>query len=226
MPQSPARSLKRRVSSRLTTNSCEKRAIRIVVRIIVGLGNPGDEYGRTRHNSGFRVVRMLAQEMGVRMRSSGGDYLVGEGNISGRDVLLVLPLTYMNRSGLAVAHILEERGESPDVLLVVCDDVNMPLGWLRVRRKGGDGGNRGLESIIQALGTEAFARLRLGVGEPPDDLDLADYVLREFNEDETPVAEVMETEARGVARTVVVDGLDRAMNTYNKRVGFDGPTAA
>jgi PTH1 family peptidyl-tRNA hydrolase len=197
-----------------------------VVSIIVGLGNPGDEYRRTRHNAGFRVVRMLAQELGVRMRSSGGDYLIGKGNISGRDVLLVLPLTYMNRSGLAVAHLLQERGESPDVLLVVCDDVNMPLGSLRVRRKGGDGGNRGLESIIQALGTEEFARLRLGVGKPEENPDLADFVLREFAADEVSVAEVMETEARVVARAVVVDGLDTAMNTHNKTVGSEESTAA
>ncbi len=169
---------------------------------------------------------MLAQELGVRMRSSGGDYLIGKGNISGRDVLLVLPLTYMNRSGLAVAHLLQERGESPDVLLVVCDDVNMPLGSLRVRRKGGDGGNRGLESIIQALGTEEFARLRLGVGKPEENPDLADFVLREFAADEVSVAEVMETEARVVARAVVVDGLDTAMNTHNKTVGSEESTAA
>ncbi|MCK4513154.1 aminoacyl-tRNA hydrolase [bacterium] len=197
-----------------------------MVSIIVGLGNPGDEYRRTRHNAGFRVVRMLAQELGVRMRSSGGDYLIGKGNISGRDVLLVLPLTYMNRSGLAIAHLLQERGESPDVLLVVCDDVNMPLGSLRVRRKGGDGGNRGLESIIQALGTEEFARLRLGVGKPEENPDLADFVLREFAADEVSVAEVMETEAREVARAVVVDGLDTAMNTHNKTVGSEESTAA
>ncbi len=194
--------------------------------IIVGLGNPGDEYRRTRHNAGFRVVKMLAQELGVRMRSSGGDYLVGKGNISGRDVLLVLPLTYMNRSGLAVAHLLQERGESPDVLLVVCDDVNMPLGSLRVRKKGGDGGNRGLESIIGALGTEEFARLRLGVGKPEEDPDLADFVLREFAADEVSVAEVMETQGCEVARAVVIDGLDTAMNTYNKTVGSEESTAA
>ncbi len=194
--------------------------------IIVGLGNPGDEYRRTRHNAGFRVVGMLAQELGVRMRSSGGDYLIGKGNISGRDVLLVLPLTYMNRSGLAIAHLLLERGESPDVLLVVCDDVNIPLGSLRVRKKGGNGGNRGLESIIQALGTEEFARLRLGVGKPDEDPDLADFVLREFAGDEVSVAEVMETDAREVVRTVVVDGLDTAMNTYNKTVGSEESAAA
>lgn len=197
-----------------------------MVSIIVGLGNPGDEYRRTRHNAGFRVVKMLAQELGVRMRSSGGDYLVGKGNISGRDVLLVLPLTYMNRSGLAVAHLLQERGESPDVLLVVCDDVNMPLGSLRVRKKGGDGGNRGLESIIGALGTEEFARLRLGVGKPEEDPDLADFVLREFAADEVSVAEVMETQGCEVARAVVIDGLDTAMNTYNKTVGSEESTAA
>ncbi len=194
--------------------------------VIVGLGNPGDEYRRTRHNSGFRVVTALAEELGVQMRSSGGDYLIGKGNASGRDVSLVLPLTYMNLSGLAVADLLEQRGESPSVLLIVCDDVNMPLGWLRVRRGGGDGGNRGLQSIIRTLGTEEFARLRLGLGAPAKGLDLTDFVLQEFTADEAAIAAAMEAEARDVARSVVVDGLDAAMNTYNKRVGSEGPTAA
>ncbi len=197
-----------------------------MVSVVVGLGNPGGEYRRTRHNSGFRVVTTLADELGVRMRSSSGDYLIGTGSVSGRDVSFVLPLTYMNLSGFAVAHILEQRAESPASILVVCDDVNMPLGWLRVRGRGGDGGNRGLESIIRMLGTEEFARLRLGIGGPAEGVDLTDFVLQEFAADEAPIAAAMEAEARDVARTVIVDGLDAAMNMYNKRLGSEGPTAA
>ncbi len=204
----------------------DKGIIGIVVTVIVGLGNPGGEYRRTRHNAGFRVVTALADELSVRMRAGGGDYLIGNGTLSGRDMSLVLPLTYMNLSGAAVAHVLEEQGEDPQAIFVVCDDVNMPLGWLRVRRRGGDGGNRGLESIIRTLGTEEFARLRLGIGGPADGGDLAEFVLQEFAEYEVGVAAAMEAEAGNVARTVIVDGLDAAMNMYNKRLGSEGPSAA
>ena len=183
----------------------------------MGLGNPGKEYEGSRHNAGSLVVAGLADECGIRLSAGRGDFVGGRGRCAGEPVMLVVPLTYMNASGRAVAQALDEAEAGPGELLVVCDDVDLPLGRLRLRAAGGDGGHRGLASVIAALGTEEFARLRLGVGRPPEGGDTADYVLDAFSVDEgATVREMVERGAEAV-RTMLREGIEQAMTVFNRR---------
>jgi len=183
----------------------------------VGLGNPGKEYEGSRHNAGSLVVAGLADECGIRLSAGRGDFVGGRGRCAGEPVMLVVPLTYMNASGRAVAQALDEAEAGPGELLVVCDDVDLPLGQLRLRAAGGDGGHRGLASVIAALGTEEFARLRLGVGRPPEGGDTADYVLDAFSVEEgATVREMVERGAEAV-RTMLREGIEQAMTVFNRR---------
>jgi PTH1 family peptidyl-tRNA hydrolase len=189
--------------------------------VIVGLGNPGERYDGTRHNVGRVVVEGLA---GAGFTSGRGDYLRKRTSIGGSRVQLVLPLVFMNDSGRAVVPALEEAGAEPSELLVVCDDVNLDLERLRLRPSGTDGGHNGLASVIERLGTTGFGRLRLGVGAPPDDVDLADYVLSPFEPEERPRVDGMVTRARDALRCVAREGFARAMSEYNRQPGPDeGP---
>lgn len=185
------------------------------MNVIVGLGNPGEKYRTARHNTGLNVVAGLARGHGVKLRAGRGDFMSGAGRISGREVELVVPLTYMNASGRAVVEVLCSRARGADDLLVVCDDVSLPLGRLRFRAGGSDGGHNGLASIIGALGTERFARLRLGVGGAPEGVDLADYVLEPFEPRELPVVEEMSRRAIAGLEFLLARGIDAAMNEYN-----------
>ena len=183
----------------------------------MGLGNPGKEYEGSRHNAGSLVVAGLADECGIRLSAGRGDFVGGRGRCAGEPVMLVVPLTYMNASGRAVAQALDEAEAGPGELLVVCDDVDLPLGRLRLRAAGGDGGHRGLASVIAALGTEEFARLRLGVGRPPEGGDTADYVLDAFSVEEgATVREMVERGAEAV-RTMLREGIEQAMTVFNRR---------
>ncbi len=182
---------------------------------VVGLGNPGAEYERTRHNAGFRVVDALAGGKGPFQ--SGEGFLFLGSKIVGRKVLLVKPVTFMNRSGGVVERVLTEWKIEPSELLVVSDDASLPLGRIRLRPEGGAGGQKGLESIIEQIGTEAFPRLRLGIGSPGEAEDLADYVLRPFEEGEWDVVEEMEKRAALCVRDWVREGILRAMDRHNRR---------
>jgi PTH1 family peptidyl-tRNA hydrolase len=159
---------------------------------IVGLGNPGFAYEKTRHNIGFRVVVDFAKRHRVVFRKNGRlSAEIGRGTVLGKDVALMLPLTYMNRSGLAI----KKAGASPNKMIVVVDDVALPFGTLRLREEGSSGGHNGLKSIEESLGTKAFARLRLGVGKP-EGLSLSDYVLSPFEEtEEAALPEIFEKSA-------------------------------
>jgi PTH1 family peptidyl-tRNA hydrolase len=181
----------------------------------VGLGNPGARYERTRHNVGFLAIDVLA----ARTRAAGrvaSDAWVAEATLAGEPALLVKPQSYMNASGEPVARLLVEHGASPAELVVVVDDVALPLGRLRVRAHGSDGGHNGLRSLVATLGTEEFARVRIGVGmdEPPD-VDLADFVLAEFLAEELPrVREVVGLAADAVC-CLLQEGAPAAMNRFN-----------
>jgi PTH1 family peptidyl-tRNA hydrolase len=188
------------------------------VRVIVGLGNPGREYEGSRHNVGFLVVAGLADGCGIRLSAGRGDFMSGSGRLAGEHVTLVMPLTFMNASGRAVAQVLERHGATPSDLLVVCDDVDLPLGQLRLRRSGSCGGHRGLKSIIDSLGTDDFARLRAGVGRPPAGDETADFVLDAFSDAERQAVDEMVERAVQAARVMVRDGIDRAMTVFNRRV--------
>jgi PTH1 family peptidyl-tRNA hydrolase len=192
------------------------------VKVIAGLWNPGEEYRGSRHNAGYLVVAGLAAEFGIELRAGRGDFMSGAGRIAGAPAELVLPLTYMNRSGDAIRDVLALRGLTPGDLLVVCDDVDLPLGQLRFRRSGGDGGHNGLASIIGALSTGSFARLRLGVGRPPEGVGTSDFVLGRFlQEEEESVADM---KARGIEAVALAlrQGLTAAMNVHNRKLTPDG----
>ncbi|MFH1502955.1 MAG: aminoacyl-tRNA hydrolase [Candidatus Eisenbacteria bacterium] len=185
--------------------------------VIVGLGNPGSEYDGTRHNVGFRVVGALAERHRVELRAGRGEFLSGRGRIARHAIELALPLTYMNLSGVAVRELLAARELGPEGLLVVCDDVNLALGQLRLRSSGSDGGHNGLSSIIAQLGTCDFARLRLGVGGAPEGCDLADYVLERFEPDEEPLVDDMLARAGDAVRLLLARGMTVAMQEHNRR---------
>jgi PTH1 family peptidyl-tRNA hydrolase len=182
--------------------------------LVVGLGNPGREYAETRHNVGFQVLDGLAKRHELcfsEMRFRG---LLARGELCGRRVVLLKPMAYMNRSGSVVRPTLKYYGLSPDQLLVIHDDIDLPLGRLRVREGGGSGGHKGMESIIAALGTEKVSRLRLGIGRSNQDPE--EYVLREFSREEGAIMEEAYQKVGEAVEFVVREGLSAAMNRFNE----------
>jgi len=183
----------------------------------VGLGNPGEEYEATRHNAGFRVVETLAAESGIRIRSRECSSRVGRGRIGEELALLALPQTYMNASGEAVRALCQKYNVSESELCVVVDDIDVPLGALRLRARGSAGGQKGLKSVIQHLGTTEFPRLRVGIrGERYSrERDLADYVLEPLPKAERAVFEETVARAVDVLRLWLTQGIDAAMRRAN-----------
>jgi PTH1 family peptidyl-tRNA hydrolase len=185
------------------------------MRLIIGLGNPGLAYRRTRHNFGFRVLGALAEQRGIRFRRGRFQCTQGEARIGKEQVLLARPQTFMNRSGLCVAGLLRHYQCSPPDLLVICDDVNLDLGKLRLRRSGSAGGHKGLISIIHHLHTQGFPRLRLGIGQPPEGMEMMSYVLSAFRRPEWPLVEDVIARATRAVETWVYHGVEEAMNRFN-----------
>ncbi|MFX4262858.1 aminoacyl-tRNA hydrolase [Pelotomaculum propionicicum] len=188
------------------------------MKLIAGLGNPGREYAATRHNIGFMVIDRLARRLGLAVEKKKFKALFGQGQISSEKVLLAKPQTYMNLSGEAVAALLRWHKLGPADLLVVYDDMDLPPGKLRIRAEGGSGGHKGMDSIIRALGTEGFPRLRIGVGKPEvPGFDGADFVLsRLTGEDAKTFEESADTAAEAI-HCIVSEGLEKAMNEYNRK---------
>lgn len=194
-------------------------------KLIVGLGNPGPEYARQRHNIGFQVLDLFAERHGLtfdkfqkRARLALGQVtLKGPASASGWTgrVLLAKPMTYMNVSGEAVGALLAFYKITPADLLVVSDDLDLPVGRLRLRAEGGAGGQKGVASIIRLLGTEAFARLRVGIGRPPGQMDPADYVLRPFSAQEEEEMAVVRQRAGDAIEIWLAQGIAAAMNQFN-----------
>ena len=182
------------------------------IRIVVGLGNPGPRYTKTRHNIGFVVLNQVADSFRGRWRQ-GSQCEVAQVEMSARTVSLVKPLTFMNRSGEAVTALRRDIGFDPAEVLVVCDDFQLPFSRLRLRRRGGDGGHNGLASVLQDLDTEEVPRLRLGIGPVPAGAEEIDFVLREFAPDE-PLPGLVDRGSLAV-QGCVDDGLDSAMNRFN-----------
>jgi PTH1 family peptidyl-tRNA hydrolase len=186
------------------------------VKVIVGLGNPGGAYAGTPHNVGFDVVDRLAAELdGSGRRRFRFQAWVGRAALGGNELLLVKPRTYMNRSGTAVQRVLHYHRLSVSDLVVVVDDADLAFGRLRIRGGGSSGGHRGLGSIIDALGSNAFARVRLGIGRRERDACLAGHVLTPFGAQDRPVARRLVEAAAGAVRCLVSEGLEAAMNRYN-----------
>ncbi|PRR73889.1 Peptidyl-tRNA hydrolase [Moorella humiferrea] len=189
------------------------------VQMVVGLGNPGPQYEATRHNAGFMAVDLLADELGIAFKTDKHRALVGGGNVAGREVLLVKPLTYMNNSGEAVAPLVRWYGIIPEELIVVHDDLDLSLGMMRIRAKGSSGGHRGLQSIIAALGTTAVPRLKIGIGRPPAGQDVVDYVLQPFSRDEWSLVAPALRRAAAALRFLLEGGtLEEGMNLFNRRL--------
>ncbi len=187
------------------------------MKIIIGLGNPGRTYERTRHNAGFKAVEELAR--GLRFDLSREKYhaLIGKGRIGDVETLLAKPQTYMNESGRSVGAILRYvRAEHSD-LIIVHDELDLSLGIVRVKVGGGHGGHNGLRSIIEHIGTPEFIRVRVGIGRPPAGLDAADYVLSAFTADERKTAEEAFGHAAEAVKMIVLEGPARAMNRFNKQ---------
>jgi len=188
------------------------------VKLVVGLGNPGKAYGNTRHNAGFLVLDELAARSEVRFRRGWlSSAQTAKAVVGGASVLLARPLTFMNRSGQAVAGLMRKRGLGLEDLIVVSDDVELAVGQVRVRRQGGAGGHNGLRSVMDHLGTQVFARVRVGVGPRPTGEDLVDYVLGKFSREEREkMMDVVKTAADAV-ESIIEDGLDQAMNRFNQK---------
>ena len=194
------------------------------MKCIVGLGNPGRKYANTRHNVGYMVLRELAGNLGVSF-SEHGFSDAGRGEVSapggGRvDILLVRPLTYMNASGQAVSEIAQDYEVAPSGLLVIHDDMDIPFGKIRIKRKGSSGGHKGIESIAAYLGTAEFPRIKVGIGRPPDGVDPVEFVLEPFARgDQRTLAEVAEL-AAAAALHVFTRGIEWAMGEYNGQNGL------
>jgi len=186
------------------------------MKLIVGLGNPGVEYADTRHNVGWRVAEALALRWGAAGWKQKCDAAVAEVRPTGVRAALVRPTTWMNRSGLAVRQLATFWKVEVEDLLVVSDDLALPLGRLRLRAGGSSGGHNGLESVIGEVGSEAFARLRVGIGPGPSGEGQADFVLARFAEVEKPVIAQAIEEAAAAAECWVVRGLSEAMNRFNR----------
>jgi PTH1 family peptidyl-tRNA hydrolase len=184
------------------------------MKAIVGLGNPGSRYRGTRHNVGFAVADELARRAALEFESAPAEALLARWRRTDGVVLVVKPMTFMNASGQAVGEVLRYFKIDPVDLLVVVDEVQLPLGRLRARARGSAGGHNGLKSIIEHLGPE-FPRLRLGIGRGDARRDLADHVLARFESDEAAEAERMTTRAADAAEQFVTDGIAAVMNAYN-----------
>jgi len=186
------------------------------VKLIVGLGNPGREYRGTRHSIGFAATDILARRHGIHVRSRRNKALVGEGMIAGEKVILAKPLTFMNLSGTAVAGLLRRCRLDFSDIVVISDDVNLPLGRLRIRAGGSSGGHKGLDSIIHNLGTTDFARVRIGIGSSRG--DIVDYVLSRFHRSERETAREATRRAADAVEAILAAGIEEAMNRFNAPV--------
>lgn len=188
------------------------------VFLIAGLGNPGREYRKNRHNFGFMVLDRLTERMGVSFSRLEVKALVTKTEYQGRRLILVKPQTYMNLSGQAVSSLIRYYKTPPDNLLVVYDDVDLPFGTIRLRPAGSSGGQKGMRSVIEQVGRDDFPRLRLGVGRPPGRMPAAAYVLQDFSKEEAELLPEIIERAVDAILAFVVEGLDVAMTQYNGAV--------
>ena len=188
------------------------------MKIIVGLGNPGPEYAKTRHNIGWMAVDAFAAKFRIRIDKHEKDAMTGTGRVAGGSVLVAKPLTYMNLSGDAVRLLVNAFAESIEELIVVYDDIDLPLGKLRIRPSGSAGTHNGMRSIVAALGTEKFTRLRVGIGGVDSSGRLRDYVLGEIAGDEEPIVTRAIERSLDALLLFVRGDLKRAMNEFNRDV--------
>ena len=184
--------------------------------IIAGLGNPGKKYEETRHNMGFMAVDFLAEKYDIKVNKIRFRALTGEGRIAGQKVLLLKPQTYMNLSGESVRSLLDYyKVDEEQELLVIYDDISLGVGQIRIRAKGSAGGHNGIKNIIAHLGTQEFPRIKVGVGDKPPRMDLADYVLSRFSKEDREKMEQAFKDAAEAVEVMIAEGPDAAMNRFN-----------
>lgn len=186
------------------------------MKIVIGLGNPGSRYDGTRHNIGFVFIDQLARQQGIALDRDQCDALTGQGKINETPLLLAKPQTFMNRSGVAVAALLQEYGATAADLVVVYDDLDLPLGRIRIRTNGSAGGHLGVTSIIGHLGAVPFCRIRLGIGRPPEGVDVIDYVLAPFAEGEMSELPKVVDRAVEALCCLIHQGAEAAMGIFNR----------
>lgn len=183
--------------------------------VIIGLGNPGPKFQNSRHNIGYRCMEVLAKRHQVALSDRRPHIALGKGNLGGISVLFGKPRTFMNDSGRAIKYLTDRFAITPAQLLVITDDMDIPLGKLRLRPAGGSGGHRGLQSIISELQSSDFPRLRVGIGRPHPLDDVVDHVLSDFSNDEKPLLEEVVEKAVFMVEIVLSEGLHEAMNRFN-----------
>ncbi len=185
------------------------------MHLIVGLGNPGAEYRDTRHNLGFRCVDLMSETWSIPIKERRAKAVLGQGSYAGQDVVLAKPRNFMNNSGECVAYLLARFTADLEQIMVVYDDMELPLGRLRIRRSGSDGGHRGVKSIISALGSPAFPRMRLGIGLPAEEQDPVDFVLGRFSQEESEVISPTVETAVVAMECWLAEDVEAAMNRFN-----------
>lgn len=189
------------------------------IYLIAGLGNPGRDYKLNRHNIGFMVLDSLADRLGEKFSRYESKALVTKERYQGQRLILAKPQTYMNESGQAVSNLVRFYKIPLENLLIVYDEVDLPFGTIRIRPNGGSAGHRGIQSIIERMGTEQFSRLRVGIGRPPGRKQAASYVLRDFSTEELAFISPIKEKVVDAVLTFVVDGVETAMNDFNGQVG-------
>lgn len=186
-----------------------------MIKLLLGLGNPEERFVFSRHNLGYTLVELLARKKRVKFRSGRGEYIFARAKIKKREIILVKPQIFMNESGIAAKECLHDFKLDVEELLVLCDDINLSLGKIRVKPGGSDGGHNGLKSIIYHLGSEDFARLRMGVGLPSSENKIEDYVLDGFQCQEEEEAKKMLKQAGIAVETIISLGIAQSMNRFN-----------
>lgn len=184
--------------------------------LIAGLGNPGKKYFNTRHNIGFKAVDSLAQHYSIPLTMHDSDVVYGSGSISEDSVVLAKPQAFMNRSGPPIYRLAENYRILGEKIIIIHDDLDLAFGRLKIKEKGGSGGNKGIGSLIDALGNE-FIRIRIGIGRPANGVGAVDYVLEEFSIQETALLEEIIARVRDATKTILCQGIREAMNNFNDR---------
>ena len=193
----------------------DKREDDRVMYIIAGLGNPTREYEKTRHNVGFEVIDVLADMLGTTVEEKKFKGCYGRGIIGGEKVLLLKPQTFMNLSGESIRAAADFYKVDPEHIIIIYDDISLDVGQLRIRKKGSAGGHNGIKNIIAHLGTQEFPRIKVGVGDKPKKMDLADYVLSRFSKEDRAAMDDAFKEAAKAVEVMITDGMDTAMNQFN-----------
>lgn len=188
------------------------------MKLLVGLGNPGPEYAATRHNIGFLVARKFAETVGLSLKRQAHQAVLGTGRVVGQEVMVLLPQTYMNRSGVSVVSACKAKGIAAEDLIVVHDEIDLPFGALRIKAGGGHGGHNGLRSIVEHLGSRDFIRLRVGVGRPVGQTDVARYVLGPFSAAEKSQLDNVLASSVKALEVLLQSGVQQAMNEFNNRM--------